>query len=184
MAALVAAALAQVGDRPAHLAAILADRYRAPGLVILAALLALLAASGIAAVGGLLIAPVLTPEAGRLLLALALLLQGAGALWRGKPPERLGGWKLGTFLTSLLGLFILFFGDGVMFVVMALAARSEVPALAAVGATLGALAVVVPAALLGEAEWTKLPLVTARRVIGGVFVVAGLWLGLGALRLV
>ena len=34
MAALVAAALAQVGDRPAWLAAILADRYRAPGLVV------------------------------------------------------------------------------------------------------------------------------------------------------
>ncbi|HEU0043214.1 TMEM165/GDT1 family protein [Sphingomonas sp.] len=184
MAALVAVALAQVGDRPAHLAAILADRYRAPGLVIVAALLALAAASGIAAAGGALIAPIMTPEARQLLLALALLLQGGGALWRGKPPERLAGWKLGAFPTSLLGLFILFFGDGVMFVVLALAARSEVPALAALGATLGALAVVVPAVLLGEAAWTRLPLVTTRRVIGALFVVASLWLGMGALRLV
>lgn len=184
MAALVAAALAQVGDRPAHLAAILADRYRAPGLVILAAVLALMAATGIAAAGGVLIAPVMTPEARQLLLALALLLQGAGALWRGKAPERLTGWKLGAFVTATLGLFILFFGDGVMFVVVALAARSEVPVLAAVGATLGALAVVAPAALLGEAAWIRLPLVTARRVIAGLFLLAGLWLGLGALRLV
>ena len=34
MAALVAAALAQVGDRTAWLAAILSDRYAKPGLVI------------------------------------------------------------------------------------------------------------------------------------------------------
>ena len=40
MAAIVAGALAQIGDRPAWLAAILADRYRAPGIVILAAALA------------------------------------------------------------------------------------------------------------------------------------------------
>lgn len=184
MAALVAAALAQVGDKPAHLAAILADRYKAPGVVITAALLALAGASGIAAAGGALIAPQLTPEARQLLLALALLLQGAGALWPTKPPERLTGWRLGAFVTSLLGLFILLFGDGVMFVVVALAARSDAAAFAAVGATLGGLAVLAPAALLGERGWNRLPLATARRVIGALFLLGAVWLGLGALRLI
>jgi putative Ca2+/H+ antiporter (TMEM165/GDT1 family) len=184
MAALVAAALASIGDKPALLAAIFADRYRAPGTVIAAALLALAGASGLAAMGGALIAPQLTPEARQLLLALALLLQGAGAFWTGKPPERLTGWRLGAFVTALLGLFILLFGDGLMFVVVALAARSELPALAAVGATLGGLAVIAPAALLGEAGWAKLPLVRARRVIGGLFLLAAIWLGLGAFKLV
>ena len=36
----------------------------------------------------------LTPEAGRLFLALALILQGAGGLWRAAPPDRLTGWRL------------------------------------------------------------------------------------------
>ena len=184
MAALVAAALAQVGDKPALLAAILADRYKAPGVVLAAALLALAGASAIAAAGGALLAPQLTPEARQLLLALALMLQGAGAFWTGKPPERLTGWRLGAFGTALLGLFILVFGDGVMFVVVALAARSDAAAFAAIGATIGGLAVIAPAALLGERGWTRLPLVTARRVIGALFLLAAIWLGLGALRLI
>ncbi len=184
MAALVAAALGGVGDRPPWLAAILADRYRAPGLVLAAAALALAATSGIAAGAGALLAPQLTPEARQLLLALALILQGAGAAWRVKPPDRLAGWRLGAMATSLAGLFILCFGDGLQFVVVALAAHSPVPALAAVGATLGGFAVFAPAAMLGERAWLRLPLVAARRVIGAVFLLAGLVLALGALRLI
>lgn len=183
MAALVAGALTQVGDRPALLAAILADRYR-PAPVLFAAALALLAAGGIAAAGGALLAPTLTPEAKRLLLALALLLAGGGALFSARPPERLERWRLGAFGTAFLGLFILFFGDALQFVVAALAARSPAPWLAPLGATVGALAVLTPAAVLGEGGWTRLPLRAARRGAGALLAVTGLVLGLGALRLV
>lgn len=184
MAALLAAALAQVGDRPAWLAAILADRYREPGLVIAMAALALLGAGLLAAAAGALLAPRLTPEAKQLFLALALLFQGGGALFPVKAPERLDRWRIGAAATSLAGLFILAFGDGVQFVVLALAARTDLPWLAAIGATLGSLAVIVPAAVLGERGWTALPLVTMRRIIAALFIVAALWLGLGALRLI
>lgn len=183
MAAIVAAALAQAGDRTAWLAAILADRF-APARVIVAALLALAAASGLAVVGGMVIAPMLTPEAKRLMLALALLLQGGGAVFGVKAPDRLAGWRLGAMLTSLAGLFILAFGDGLQFIVLALAMRSEVPVLAAVGATIGSLAIIAPAAMMGEAAWTALPLKTARIGASVVLVLAGLWLGLSALSLV
>ena len=57
MAALVAAALGQIGDRIPWLCAILADRYRKPALVIAMATLALAAAGGIAATFGALLAP-------------------------------------------------------------------------------------------------------------------------------
>ncbi|MEA1086243.1 TMEM165/GDT1 family protein [Sphingomonas sp. M6A6_1c] len=184
MAALVAAALAQVGDRPAWLASILSDRYRAPGLVIAAAAVALLGAGLLAAAAGALLAPRLTPEASQLFLALALLFQGGGVLFPVKPPDRLAGWRLGAALTSLIGLFILAFGDGVQFIVLALAARAQLPWLAAVGAMLGSLAVIAPAAILGEAGWTALPLVTLRRIVGAMFVLAALGLGLSALRLI
>ncbi len=184
MAALVAAALAQVGDKPAWLAAILADRYRAPGLVIAMAAFALLAAGLLAALAGALLAPRLTPEAKQLFLAMALLFQGGGALFPVKALERLAGWRLGAALTSVAGLFILAFGDGVQFIVLALAARADLPWLAAVGAMLGSLAIVAPAAILGEAGWTALPLTTIRRVVAILFLLAALWLGLGALRLI
>lgn len=183
MAALVVAAGAQIGDRTAWLAAILADRYRQPLLVCAMAALALAGLSGIAVMVGVALAPRLTPEAKQLMLALALLLQGGGALFRAKAPDRLAGWRLGAAMTSLAGVAILAFGDGLQFVVVTLAARASVPALAAVGATLGSLAVVVPAAMLGEAAWTALPLRRVRLTIGVVFLIVGVVLALGALRL-
>ena len=184
MAALVAAVLAGIGDKPAWLAAILADRYRRPGVVIAAAAIALAAASGLAATFGGVLGPKFTPEAKQLMLALALLLQGGGGFWPVKSPERLDGWRLGAFATSLLGLFILAFGDGVQFIVLTLAARTPLPWLAAIGGAAGTLAVVVPAALLGERGWTALPLARARQVIAALFLLAGAVLTMQALALV
>lgn len=181
MAALVAGILLQPGDRPAWLAAILADRFRA-GTVIVAASLALALAGGIAAAGGALVAPMLTPNARALFLALALVLAGGGAFVGVRPPERLDRWRVGGFATALLGLFILAFGDALQFVVVALAARGS-PPLAATGATLGALVVLAAAALMGERAWMRLPLRAVRRSAGALFLVAGLVTGLGALRL-
>lgn len=183
MAALVAAALAGIGDRPAHLAAILADRFR-PAVVILAALVALTAATALAAFAGTLLAPMLTPEAARLLLALALALQGSGALWSGKPPERLDRWRLGAFATATFGLFIFAFGDGVQFVVAALTAGRGSPILAAAGATIGATAVIAAAAMLGERSWIKLPLKRSRWAIATLFLVIAATLALQAVHLV
>ena len=136
------------------------------------------------AVAGALLAPMLAPNAKQLMLALAILLQGGGALFPVKAPERLETWRIGALATSILGLFILAFGDGVQFIVVTLAARSPVPALAAVGATIGSLAVVGPAALMGEAAWTRLPLRGLRIAIGVVFLMAGAILGLGAVALI
>ena len=184
MAALVAAALAGIGDKPAWLAAILGQRYRKPWVVIVAAAFALMAASGLAALFGALLAPKFSPEAKQVMLALALLLQGGGAFGKVKSPERLDGWRIGGFATSLLGLFILAFGDGVQFIVLTLAARTPLPWLAAIGGAAGTLAVVAPAALLGEAGWAALPLVTARRVIAGLFLLAGFIVGLEGMGLV
>ena len=184
MAALVAAADAQGGDRTAWLAAILADRWHRPGLVIACAALALLAAGGLAAAAGALIGPRLAPNAKLLMLGLALLLQGGGSLFAARAPDRLDGWRIGAVATAFLGVFILAFGDGVQFIVGTLAARSPVPALAAIGATLGSLAVVAPAALMGEAAWLRLPLRPARLAIGVVFAGFGTVLALSALGLV
>ncbi|TPG13657.1 TMEM165/GDT1 family protein [Sphingomonas oligophenolica] len=183
MAALVVAALAQIGDRIPWLAAILADRYRKPWLIVAMAALALAAASAIAATFGTWLAPRLTPEAKQLFVAIALLLLGTGVVGTVKPPDRLTGWRIGATATSFLGFFILAFGDGIQFVVLALAARSPLPSLAVVGATLGSLAVVATAASLGENAWIALPLVIARRIIAALFIVAGVGVAMSALGL-
>ena len=184
MAALVVAAVAQIGDRIPWLAAILADRYRKPLLVIAAAGLALAAAGAIAATFGAWLAPKLTPEAKQLFLAISLMLLGTGIVGRVKPPDRLTGWRLGAAATSFLGLFILAFGDGIQFVVLALAARTTMPWLAVAGATVGSLASVATAAILGEADWLKLPQVIARRIISAVLLIAGIGLALSATGLI
>ena len=184
MAAFVAAILAQATDRTSWLTAILASRFGRPGAVIAGTAIALAFINALGAVAGALIGPRLTPNAQSLLLAFALLSAGGSALFLIKPPDRLSGWRIGPFLTSLSGVAILGFGDRTQFITAALAARSPAPALAAVGATLGALVVNVPAILAGEEIRRKLPIAALRFSIGPLFLVTGAFFGLSALRLI
>src|SRR3546814_6103998 len=96
--------------------------------------------TGLGAVAGALIGPMLTPEARALLLALALVSAGGAALFKAKAPDALPDSRLGAFATGLLALLALGIGDRTQFVTFALAARTPIPALAFVGATLGSLA--------------------------------------------
>jgi putative Ca2+/H+ antiporter (TMEM165/GDT1 family) len=126
----------------------------------------------------------MTPEAKLLLLALALLLAGLGTGWRARRPEALDGWRLPAPLTAVLGLVIMAFGDRMQFVVAALAARTELPWAAAVGATLGAGLVGGAAAAMGEAAWLALPLRAIRLASAAILTIAGVVLGLAAVGLV
>jgi putative Ca2+/H+ antiporter (TMEM165/GDT1 family) len=177
MAALVLGALTQLGDRTPWLAAILADRFRSPATLIVAAAVALALNNAVGTIGGVLVAKLLTPNAKLLLLALALVLAGLTVQLGRKSPDRLSGWRLGAFGTSVTGLAILAFGDRMQFVTAALAARTTLPWAAPVGATLGALAVCVPAIVLGEERWLALPLKPVK-------IVSGVVLGLSAVGLV
>lgn len=183
MAALVLGAICQAGDKTPWLAAILADRFRAPWLVIAATSVALAGNYALGVVGALLIAPMMTPNARLLLLALALVLAGVSTTFRSRSPDRLEGWRLGAFGTSALGLAIMIFGDRMQFVVVGLAVRSELPWLAAVGGTIGALAVAAPAALLGERQWLALPQAAIRIGTAVLLTVVGIIMGLTALQL-
>lgn len=184
MAAFVAAILAQATDRTPWLAAILSTRFAKPGAVIAGTAISLAVINAIGAIGGAIIGPRITPNAQNLLLALALVSAGGSALVAIKAPDRLSGWRIGAFMTSLLGVAILGLGDRTQFITATLAARSPTPALAAVGATLGALVVNVPAILAGENARKALPLTPVRIAIGAVFVITGAVIGLSALRLI
>ena len=178
--ALIAALLTQIGDRNAWLTAILADRYRRPLAVACAAGLAHALGNAIAAVGGLLIGPQLTPNAQGALMALALFFAALGALWPQRAPDPRSGWRLGAALTSFLGVLLLAAGDRTQFLTFAIAAGAPLPLLAAVGASLGTFAVAFVAATLGEAGWCRLPLRAWRIGTGLVLLAACAWTGLGS----
>jgi putative Ca2+/H+ antiporter (TMEM165/GDT1 family) len=180
--AFLLALLSQLGERPALLTAILADRFRRPILVALAAGLAHAIGNGLAAAAGLAMAPMMTPNAQALFLAVALVFGGFGGLWPVKAPDRLERWRLGAFLTPLLGVLILAFGERTQFFTLAISVRG-LPWLAAAGATLGASAVGFVAAVLGEKGWRALPFGGLRIGSSVLFLIAGAWIGLGAVRL-
>ena len=189
MAAFVAAMLAQASDRTPWLTAILSTRFvqpgsRGAGAVIAGTAISLALINAVGAIGGAIIGPHITPNAQSLLLALALLSAGVSALVPIKPPDRLSGWRIGAFMTSLLGVAILGLGDRTQFITASLGARSPTPALAAVGATLGALVINVPAIIAGEEARRTLPLTAIRIAIGIVFVITSAVIGFSALRLI
>ncbi|MEZ0244847.1 MAG: TMEM165/GDT1 family protein [Sphingomonas sp.] len=181
--AFIAALLTQAGDRPAILAAILADRYGKPLTVAFAAGLAHAALNVLAALGGQAIAPTLTPNAQAMFLAVALVVGGFSALLPVKTPDRLESWGIGSLPTAFLGTFSVALGAQTQFFTLALAVRGE-PWFAAAGATAGAFAVAFVAAVLGELSWARIPFRKFRVLVGLLFLIAGAVIGLGAARLI
>jgi putative Ca2+/H+ antiporter (TMEM165/GDT1 family) len=184
MAALVAALLAQASDKTPWLAAMLGTRFARPGSVILGAALALASGNTLAALAGVVVAHEMSPNARDLFLAVALIFAGTAAFSPIKPPDRLAGWKTGAFVTSLLGVFVLALGDRSQFITAAITARSPSPWLAAAGATVGTLAVNVPAILAGEQARAQLPITAVQVAVGLLFLLVGIYLALGAIRLI
>ncbi|TPG41343.1 hypothetical protein EAH79_09720 [Sphingomonas koreensis] len=183
MAALVAALLTQASDRTAWLAAMLGTRFAKPATTIVAIAIALAVVNAVAAIGAALIAPILTPNAKSLLLAFALLSAGGAALFTIKPPK-VSDARAGAFVASLAGALALGLGDRTQFITFALAARTPIPALAAIGATIGALVIVVPSVLAGEAGRAALPVTAIRIAAAALLLIVGVIAGLSALRLI
>ena len=181
--AFVAALLAGIADRPAWLAAILADRYGRPLTIAIAFAIAHAAVSLVAAAGALLVAPVMTPNARSLLMAIALLFAAAGAVWKAKPPQRLEGWRTGAFATALLGGAIVALSDRTAFLTFGIAVRSPTPVLAAAGAAAGSLVVSLAAVTCGEKTWLRLPLRKLGLAAGTLLFIVGVTTALSALRL-
>ncbi|KQM65344.1 MULTISPECIES: TMEM165/GDT1 family protein [unclassified Sphingomonas] len=179
--ALVAVLLAGVGDRPALLTAILADRHGSAATI--GGVVAQAIGFALAAVAGTLVAPHLSPNARGLLLALALLSAGGSALFAARIKDRLDHWRLPGWLTGFLGLGILALGDRGQFLVFALVARTPDPVAGTIGATLAAIALSAAAATLGERGWQALPFRVVRPVTAGLLLLSGAIIGLGALRL-
>ncbi len=181
MAALVAALLIRATDRSTGYVATVAERSGRTGAVLLGIVLALLVTQSIAAIAGAMVAPHLTLNAQRLMVALALLSAGFGAIWRGKELKRNAGRRplIGVAATLIsAGLT-----DSTQFTTFAIAAGG-IAGLAAAGGVIGSVVVLGAAALAGAQVWSGLPDRPARYVIGGILLAVGAWLAVSALRLI
>ena len=179
----VAAALAEWGDRTQLFVIVLAARFAKPGAILAGLGVAALANALIAAFGGAFVHDLVATRALLLLVALALLMAGAGSLISRRPPAIAARWRTGAFVTAAVSLFLLEIGDKTQFLTFALAARFDSVALAAAGATAGILAANAPAAVLGEALGRTAPVRAIRYAIASLFLIGGSIVAVKALEL-
>lgn len=184
LSAFLSAMLAEWGDKTQLLVALFATRYGKPGAVLAGVALGALVNSLLAAAGGFLVGGLITVRAAALLVAVALVFAGVGGLITRKPPLIAERWKTGAFVTAAFCFFLVEFGDKTQFLTFAIGARFDSVALAALGATAGIVAANLPAVLLGHRISAALPL-KAIRITGAVlFLLAGFFVAVSALRLV
>jgi putative Ca2+/H+ antiporter (TMEM165/GDT1 family) len=179
----VAAALAEWGDRTQLFVIVLAARFAKPGAILAGLAVAALANGIAAAIGGVLIHEMVNTRALSLLVALSLLLAGAGSLIQRRPPDLAARWRTGAFLTAAVSLTLLEIGDKTQFVTFAIAARFDTVLFAVAGATAGILLANAPAAVLGEALGRTVPVRAIRYAIAGLLIVTAFIVGVQALEL-
>lgn len=184
LSALVGCLLGEMGDKSQLLLLALAIRFNRDGAIIAGMVVAAVANAAISAAAGGFIGPLLGGDARLLFLSLSIVFLGIGMLWPIKEPDTLSGWRLGPFLTSTLGLFILGFGDGPQFLILGIAARSGDPVLAGIGGAIGIIAAGLPIVLMRQRFYAVMPLRAVR--IGGacVLLLTGAIAAVIALRLV
>lgn len=181
---LIAAFLAEWGDKTQLLVVALAARLRRPRPILAGVALAALANAALSAAGGAFIADQVNYRALTLLTALALVLAGGGGLLPAKPPKVAADWKTGAFATALFAFALVEFGDKTQFVTAAMSARTGSPVLAGLGATFGVIAASIPAAVLASRLPRLVPVARIRLGVGVLLLLVGLWMAAGALRLV
>jgi Ca2+/H+ antiporter, TMEM165/GDT1 family len=181
---LISVFFAEIGDRSQILTLALAMRFHKNISVLAGLALATLLNCALAAFIGSFIDMYVSEEPLRLFTAMAYIMAGAGMLlWRRKT-DVLENWKLGAFMTSFLGLFILQFGDKSQFLIAVNAANTPHWGFAMVGGAAGIMAACAPLIFFGDRITATLPIPLIRRVAGVVMLVCGVFFALGAFKLI
>lgn len=180
----MSAAFAEFGDKTQLLVIAFVLRFRKP-LPVLAGVAAGALANGLlAGWAGTLVHDLITLRSTSLLVAVALLFAGVAGFMRPKTPDMGGTWKTGAFLTTAGCVFLLELADKTQFLTAAIAAQYDSLVLAALGATVGVVVANAPAALLGDRMETLLPMTPLRMGIACLFLLAGFFVTISAMRLV
>jgi len=176
-------ALAEMGDRTQLLSLVLAARFQKPWTILAGVLCATLANHGLAGLLGAWFGRFLQPR--WLDLAVGLSMAGLG-LWALVPDDLDGevaeARRPNVFLTTLVAFFIAEIGDKTQFATLALAAAYPNLGAVVAGTTCGMLLANAPAAFLGNAFASRLPLRAIRLTASVLFVVIGglfVWRALG-----
>lgn len=182
LSAFLAAALGEWGDKSQLVAAALAARHGRPGAVLLGVAAAALVNALLAAYGGAVIHGEIVPRAASLLLAVALLYGGIAGLIgpEGKAPRD----RFGAFAGSATAFFLAQWGGRTQYLTAGVAAQFGSFPLVAAGAAAGVLLSAAPAVALGRRFEAAVPLKPIRIGLSVLLVLAGLWVGVSALRLV
>ncbi|MBC2779038.1 TMEM165/GDT1 family protein [Parasphingopyxis marina] len=181
---LVAAAIAEWGDKTQILAMLLAARFAKPLPLFLGIGAAAAINMGIASFGGRLLTTMIDPNAAMLFLALGFLFAGVGAFVPFRDPTTGLNWKIGTFATAFVAFLAVEIGDKTQFIAAGFGASGANWAFAAIGATLGVLLGAAPAIMMGTALREAVPLQLIRRIAGGLFLIVSSILAINALSLI
>lgn len=178
----IAVLLAETGDRTQYhthrLGMVFADHRPVYAALIIAAMINL----GFGALGGALIAPMLTFEARTLFAGLALIFAGLPMIMTLRHSKPIVAKR--PFLTSLFWLMPAQIAGASPFLIAGLAARTGMPILSFAGGLAAMLVAATPPLLL-RAEWPgAIPFGAMRRVAAGLLIAAGLWFIIRALRLI
>jgi putative Ca2+/H+ antiporter (TMEM165/GDT1 family) len=183
LTAFIGALLAEWGDRTQLFVIVLAARFARPAPILAGLAIAALANGLVAAIGGVWVHDLIPTRALSLLVALALLMAGAGSLISRRPPDIGAKWRTGAFLTAAASLTLIEIGDKTQFLTFALAARFDSIALAVAGATAGILVTAAPAAVMGSAFAGAVPVKPIRWAIAAALIVTGFVVAVQALEL-
>ncbi len=176
--AFLAAVLAGVGARDQMLVAGLAGRRMLPGFLLAIALLTAACAGIVAGKAAQVIAPMLAGDARIMFAGMAAAIAGVECLVVG--PAKAPVEPTRSVFAAVVVLLAHQLTDGARFLVFAIAVATAVPTAAGLGGAAGGAATVLIGALAGE----MLPaarLRWARRGIGGLLILVGVWLMLRAL---
>lgn len=179
---LIATFVSEIGDRTQLLVALLVLRYARPGPVMAGFAAATIVNCALSVLVGGFFAGAIEGRALQIFQAMALAFAGVAMLWPPMALDRLEGWRVPPFWVAFLGFAVLEFGDKSQFLIIAAAARADLPWLAGMGGMLGiGLAALLAVAMARRFEgWAPLRWL---RIAGGIgFAIGAIAIGAGALQ--
>lgn len=181
---LLVVAIAEMGDRSQLLSAVLAMRFKNDKIIILGLLLATIINCALSAILGSQVKMWISEDPLRLFTSIAYITGGIGMLLWYRPLDLLENWKIGTFATSFLGIFILQIGDKSQFIIGGNAAQADHWMFPFFGAIIGIMIANAPAVVFKEELSNIIPIKTIRKVGGIIITFWGIIMAMQAFRII